>query len=179
MAESQNLIFVNYNQPNPRPTQTQRRTVSAFIGKHFRNRSAPARRAQLPPQDDETPLPLLAKPSPGKSSPQMLVAIKGRSKWHPLREGGNRLSHLEGETDPVLEDFGTSEPRADNDDDTQLIRPVVECYVPAYPPEHRQKVVHILDFSEFCPSHALALPSIMDLHTRSPVSIILHALCCD
>jgi hypothetical protein len=29
--------------------------------------------------------------------------------------------------------------------------------VPAYPPEHRQKVVHILDFSEFfCPSLALA-----------------------
>jgi hypothetical protein len=155
MAESQSLIFVNYNQPNPRPTQTQRRTVSAFIGKHFRNRSAPARRAQLPPQGDETPLPLLAKPDLGKSRPQVLVAIKKRSKWHPLRDGGNRIPHLEEETDPVLADLGPSEPRTDNgdaneeDDDTQLIRPVVECYVPSYPPEHRQKVVHILDFSEF------------------------------
>lgn len=167
MAESQNLIFVNYNQPNPRPTQTQRRKVSAFIGKHFRNRSAPARRAQPPPQDDETPLPRLDRLSPGKRSPQVLVAIKGRPKWHPLREGGNRPPHIEGETGPVLEVFGTSEPRADNDDDAQLVRPVVECYVPAYPPEHRHKVVHILDFSKFCPSHALAhvarLPSIRNL----------------
>ncbi|KAL2849020.1 hypothetical protein BJX68DRAFT_98245 [Aspergillus pseudodeflectus] len=143
MAESHDFIFVNYNQPNPRPTQRQRRTVSAFIGKHFRNRSAPARRAQLPAQDDKTPLPLLAR----KSSPQVLVALNGRSKWPPLTEGGSsRLPHLEEETDAVLEDLGTSEPRADKDNETLLIRPVVECYVPAYPPENRQKVVHILDF---------------------------------
>jgi hypothetical protein len=177
MAESHDFIFVNYNQPNPRPTQRQRQKVSAFIGKHYRNRSAPARRAQLPAQDDKTPLPLLAR----KSSPQVLVALNGRSRWPPLTEGGSRLPHLEEETDAVLEDLATLEPRANKDDETLLIRPVVECYVPAYPPEHRQKVVHILDFGEFCPSPALApvapLPRIMDLHTRFLVSIILHAPC--
>ncbi|KAK9251922.1 hypothetical protein V1507DRAFT_256810 [Lipomyces tetrasporus] len=42
------MRLAKLNCPHPRPTPTQRQTVSTYIGRHFRNRSAPAKRVQQP-----------------------------------------------------------------------------------------------------------------------------------
>ncbi|KAH7186918.1 hypothetical protein BKA60DRAFT_666916 [Fusarium oxysporum] len=116
MAENKNHTFINYDPSNPRPTRPQRQAVSAYIGKHFRNRSAPAQRkhststgsrAQLSDGDD------------GGSRPHSLILVDGAHGLLGAHSGSNNLP---------------------------LLRPVVECFVPVYPIEHRQKVFEVLDF---------------------------------
>ncbi|KAL4863558.1 hypothetical protein BDV12DRAFT_177361 [Aspergillus spectabilis] len=143
MAETTKHTFINYGQSNPRPTQTQRQTVSAFIGRHFRNRSAPAQRAQPPPHnDDRRPLLLLPRPSTGADGRQVV------RKWRlrrSIKEGGRYPPEDTGAETEIPETSGSRSNNAN-----LLLRPVVECFVPAYPTEHRQKAFHILDFSKLC-----------------------------
>ncbi|KAL4861107.1 hypothetical protein BDV12DRAFT_180734 [Aspergillus spectabilis] len=139
MAETIKHTFVNYDLSHPRPTQTQRQAVSAFIGKHFRNRSAPARRAQPPPYlDDGRPLSLLPRPSTQGDSGQVF------RKWRirrSIKEGGKQSPQETGAGSEIPE---TSMSRFN--DGNLLLRPVIECFVPGYPTEHRQKIFHTLDF---------------------------------
>jgi hypothetical protein len=139
MAGGKRYTFVNYDSSNSRPTPTQRQTVSAYIGRHFRNRSAPARRQQ-PPGDDQSERPHSGGPSSG--APGQLVirdSLPGRSS----RQDGRRAFREEGAG------LGAPESSRSGPWNTSfLLRPVVECFVPAYPTEHRQKVSNILDFRE-------------------------------
>ncbi|CEJ61938.1 hypothetical protein PMG11_10454 [Penicillium brasilianum] len=137
MSQSERRTFINYDLSNPRPTQSQRRNVSAFIGRHFRNRSAPAQQAQsLPHNDDGRRLPLLPSPS---------AVVNGRQvvrNSQPCSSGGARCSSQQ---------IGTGSEFSDSvgpcsNGFSPLLRPVVECLVPAYPTEHRQKIFQILDF---------------------------------
>ncbi|KAL3440863.1 hypothetical protein BJX65DRAFT_18166 [Aspergillus insuetus] len=139
MTENIKHTFVNYDLSHPRPTQAQRQTVSAFIGKHFRNRSAPARRAQPAPYlDDRRPLYLPPRPSTRADRGQVFRQWRMRRS---IKEGGKQPPQ---ETGAASEIPKTSSPRSINGN--LLPRPVVECLVPGYPTEHRQKIFHTLDF---------------------------------
>ncbi|KAJ8104209.1 hypothetical protein POJ06DRAFT_279701 [Lipomyces tetrasporus] len=106
------MRLAKLNCPHPRPTPTQRQTVSTYIGRHFRNRSAPAKR-RPPPQ--------LLGPSAGADGQQV---VRESRRWADSPESA----------------------RSRPGNVTLLLRPVVECFVPAYPTEHRQNVSHVLDF---------------------------------
>jgi hypothetical protein len=139
MAENIKHTFVNYDLSHPRPTQAQRQTVSAFIGKHFRNRSAPARRAQPAPYlDDRRPLHLPLRLSTRPDSGQVFRQWRMRRL---IKQGGCLPPQETGAGSEIPE---TSRPRSNNGN--LLPRPVVECLVPGYPTEHRQKIFHTLDF---------------------------------
>lgn len=130
MDERQRFTFVNYDPSDPRPNRTQRQAVSAYIGKHFRNRSAPARRAQQPPNGSENRL-----PPQSQVEAQSQLVIRGSQFLRSSNEGDRHST--EHNAGPNIENG------------IILLRPVIECFVPAYPTEHREKVFNVLDFRKF------------------------------
>ncbi|KAK0759411.1 hypothetical protein N5P37_007599 [Trichoderma harzianum] len=138
MDERQRRIFINYDPSDPRPNRTQRQAVSAYIGKHFRNRSAPARRAQQTPNGSENRLlPQSLVPS---VEAQGRLVIRGSQFLHSSNEDDRHsIEHNAGPEAP-------ESPGSNIGNSIILLRPVIECFVPAYPTEHREKVFDVLDF---------------------------------
>ncbi|KAH7112281.1 hypothetical protein B0J13DRAFT_576120 [Dactylonectria estremocensis] len=101
-------------------SSTIRPAVSAYIGRYFRNRSAPAQRGQQLSGGDD-----------GGPHPRSLVSAAGAYGFLGTPAGPENLQSQ------------SSLPRVDQ---LPLLRPVVEYFVPAYPIEHRQKVFDVLDF---------------------------------
>jgi hypothetical protein len=84
MAENKNHKFINYDSSNPRPTPQQRQAVSTYIGKYFRNRSAPAQRKNPTRADGHLntsglaeQIPQLSGGSDSGSHPHSLISIEG------------------------------------------------------------------------------------------------------
>ncbi|KAF4339906.1 hypothetical protein FBEOM_6204 [Fusarium beomiforme] len=131
MAENKKHTFINYDPSNPRPTRPQRQVVSTYIGKHFRNRSAPLRRkasisataqGQTPSNARGAALRILqpAGSQVSESQAHLLISVGGEERGlSSAQSGSNSLP---------------------------LLRPVVECFVPDYPTEHRKRVFDVLDF---------------------------------
>ncbi|KAK2684334.1 hypothetical protein QWA68_016681 [Fusarium oxysporum] len=130
MAENKKHTFINYDPSNPRPTRPQRQAVSTYIGKYFRNRSAPAQRKHSTSTGSRAQAPFntsrlaeqirqLSDGDDGGSHPHSLISVEGAHGLLGTHSGSNNLP---------------------------LLRPVVECFVPVYPTEHRQKVFDVLDF---------------------------------
>lgn len=135
MDERQRRLFINYDPSDPRPNRTQRQAVSAYIGKHFRNRSAPARRAQPPPNGSENRL--LPQSQVSSVEAQGRLVIRRSQFLRSSNEGGRHsIEH---------------NARSNIENSIILLRPVIECFVPAYPTEHREKVFNVLDFRKFYP----------------------------
>lgn len=143
MDERQRFTFVNYDPSDPRPNRTQRQAVSAYIGKHFRNRSAPARRAQEPPNGSENRL--LPQSQVPSVEAQGRLVIRG-SQF--LRSSNGDRHSIEHEAGPEAPES----PGSNIENGIILLRPVIECFVPAYPTEHREKVFNVLDFRKFYPA---------------------------
>lgn len=143
MDERQRHIFINYDPSDPRPNRTQRKAVSAYIGKHFRNRSAPARRAQQTTNGSENRLlPQSLVPS---VEAQGRLVIRGSQFLRSSNEGDRHsIEHNAGPEAP-------GSPGSNIGNSIILLRPVIECFVPAYPTEHREKVFDVLDFRTFYP----------------------------
>ncbi|KAF5703517.1 hypothetical protein FMUND_12967 [Fusarium mundagurra] len=95
MAENKKHTFINYDPSNPRPTRPQRQAVSTYIGKHFRNRSAPAQRkhshltgsrAQAPLNTSRLAGPIreLSDGDDGGPRPHSLISVEGVHDIHYL-----------------------------------------------------------------------------------------------
>lgn len=154
MDERQRGIFINYDPSDPRPNRTQRQAVSAYIGKHFRNRSAPARRAQQPLQQSLVP----------SVEAQGRLVIRGSQLLRSSNEGDRHpIEHHAG---PEAPEF----PGSNIENSIILLRPVTECFVPAYPTEHREKVFNILDFRKFYPVSDV----VPRLHVYSTTPVTKH-----
>ncbi|CEJ61928.1 hypothetical protein PMG11_10443 [Penicillium brasilianum] len=147
MDESRKHAFVNYDPSNHRPNRTQRREVSSYIGKHYRNRSAPAKRAQQAPDangNQEMARPFLQPMTPSMEV-QTQIVIRG-SPSRVLDYKANHDPEAVGEEEiarPEIPHY--SRPGIEHENGILLLRPVLECFVPAYPPEHREKVFDVLD----------------------------------
>lgn len=159
MDERQRNLFINYDPSDPRPNRTQRQAVSAYIGKHFRNRSAPARRAQQPPNGSENRrIPQSQVPS---VEAQGRLVIRGSQFPRSSDEGDRRsIEHNAGPEAP-------ESPVSNTENGIILLRPVIECFVPAYPTEHREKVFNVLDFRKFYPVSDV----VPRLHVYSPTPV--------
>lgn len=138
MAEANDKPFINFGTFNPQPTARQRREVAKYIGRHHRNRSAPAQKAHQAPSGD-------------------------RNRSHSQSQGTNRQGARSPRPIRSLNSDGLlavqDERRAPESLDLQgywlqtsnppLLRPVVEVWVPDFPAEHRDKVFNVLDFRKF------------------------------
>ncbi|KAH7207863.1 uncharacterized protein BKA55DRAFT_586348 [Fusarium redolens] len=88
MAENKKHTFINYDPSNPRPTRPQRQAVSTYIGKYFRNRSAPAQRKHSTSTGSRAQAPFntsrlaeqirqLSDGDNGGSHPHSLISVEG------------------------------------------------------------------------------------------------------
>jgi hypothetical protein len=165
MDESQKHAFVNYDPSNPRPNRTQRREVSAYIGKHYRNRSAPAKRAQQAADanvNQERARPRLQPLAPLPEG-QTQIVIRGSPSRVLSYEANHDPETVEGEEIAWSQIPQYSRPGIERENGILLLRPVIECFVPAYPPEHREKVFDVLDLRKSHPT-PLAMREFNKLH---------------
>jgi hypothetical protein len=154
MDGSEEHTFVNYDPSNPRPNRTQRREVSAYIGKHYRNRSAPAKRAQqaadanVNQERTRSRLQPLA-PLTGGQTQLVIRASPARVLSHEASHGPETMEEEE-ITRMAIPQY--SRPGIEMENGIMLLRPVIECFVPDYPPQHREKVFNVLDLRESHPT---------------------------
>lgn len=136
MDDSSNHTFINFNASNPRPTSTQRQAVSTYIGRYYRNRSAPSQRLRG----------LSSRTHEGQNTRSHGLDGQITAAEYAERYRDVSLSSADGPGDFQFES-----------DSLPLLRPVIEHTVPAYPMEHREKVFNVLDFRMFSPRQSLAL----------------------